>query len=158
MSHKLIQIAQEHPDILERLLTKSTGAIGEILVADALAKIGYKAEPTNNNSEQFDLMVTSPKGKKFGVEVKSDRDRRPTWFVNKCPDPKFSKIWCFVSAPRKPTNLPKLSDVEIYVLTVNEAKKIWKSSEWNNKHPLNGDIRRHQIPNAALNAWDKLPK
>jgi hypothetical protein len=58
----IVELAKRHGVLLERILAKSTGAIGEILVADALAALGYQVQPTNNNARQSDLLVTSPKG------------------------------------------------------------------------------------------------
>jgi hypothetical protein len=153
----IVALAKRHRALLERILAKSTGAIGEILVADALAALGYQVQPTNNNARQSDLLVTSPKGASFSVEVKSDRSKRPTWFVRECPDPAVSDFWCFVSAPRSATALPDPACAEIFVLTAAEVYAVWSGSEWNQKHPLNGDIRRWQIPDDALVAWHKLP-
>jgi hypothetical protein len=157
MAMSIIEIATKHGDILERLLAKSSGGLGEILVADALTKRGYSVRPTNNNARQSDLFVMSPLGVTFSVEVKTGKDRRPTWWVKKCPDPSVSAIWCFVSAPREATELPDPANVEIFVLTSEEARSIWKASDWNKRHPDNGDIRRWQIPDEALHAWQKLP-
>jgi hypothetical protein len=62
-----------------------------------------------------------------------------------------------VCAPREATALPDKEDVEIYVLSSVEARDIWVASDWNNRHPANGDIRRWQVPDIALSAWHKLP-
>lgn len=153
----IIEIATKHGAILERLLAKSSGGLGEILVADALTDRGYSVRPTNNNARQSDLLVTSRSGVTFSVEVKTGKDRRPTWWVRTCPDPSASAIWCLVSAPREATALPEHSDVEVFVLTSQEARAIWLANEWNQKHPDNGDIRRWQVPDDALGAWHKLP-
>ena len=157
MTMNVIEIATKHTALLERLLAKSTGALGELLVADALTARGYSVQPTNNNARQSDLLVTSPSGTAFSIEVKADRQRRPTWFVRTCPDPHASAIWCLVSAPRKATALPNPSDAEIFILTAEEARTIWQSSDWNQRNPQNGDIRRWQVPDDALEAWHKLP-
>jgi hypothetical protein len=153
----IIEIATRHGPLLERILAKSTGALGEILVADLLLSRGYDVRPTNNNARQSDLIVTPENGLSFSIEVKSDRQKRPTWFVRQCPDVSVSAFWCFVSAPRAVTALPDPSDAEIFVLTSAEAHSLWMSSDWNQKNPQNGDIRRWQIPDDALSAWHKLP-
>lgn len=98
----IIEIATKHGAILEKLLAKSSGGLGEILVADALTVRGYSVRPTNNNARQSDLLVTSQSGVTFSVEVKTGRDKRPTWWVRTCPDPSASAIWCLVSAPGRP--------------------------------------------------------
>ncbi|MGC3938741.1 hypothetical protein ACOTTU_13130 [Roseobacter sp. EG26] len=152
------RIARQHPRLLEKILAKSTGAIGEVLVADRLDELGYKVEPTNNNARQCDLMACSPGGASFSIEVKTDRQKRPTWFVRTRPDEEASEFWVFISAPRKPTELPDPIAVEMYVLSVEEVQELWDASDWNKRNPTNGDIRRWQIPDDALNSWTKLPK
>ena len=151
------RIARQHPFLLEKILAKSTGAIGEVLVADRLIELGYKVEPTNNNARQCDLIAHRPNGTTFGVEVKADRQKRPTWFVRTRPELDISAIWVLISAPREPTKLPDPDLVEMYVLTSHEIRDLWDASEWNKRNPSNGDIRRWQIPDDALNAWAKLP-
>lgn len=152
------RIAQRHPKLLESILAKSTGAIGEVLVANQLIELGYKVEPTNNNTRQCDLVAQSPCGTTFGIEVKTDRQKRPTWFVRTRPDIEASIIWVLISAPRKPTELPDPGAVEMYVLTVQEVQELWDTSDWNKRNPTNGDIRRWQVPDIALDSWNKLPE
>jgi len=153
----ILRIAAEHPELLKRILAKSSGAIGEILVADKLTALGYTVTPTNNNTRQSDLLVRSPHGVLFSVEVKTDRQRRPTWFVRHRPDPEVSAVWVLLSAPREAYSLPDPGQVEMFVLTVNEIVTLWDGSEWNRKNPQNGDIRRWQVPDNARDAWHKLP-
>jgi hypothetical protein len=117
----IVELAKRHGALLERILARSTGAIGEILFADALAALVYQVRPTNNKARQSDLLVTFPEGASFSVEVKSDRSKRPTWFVRECPNPAVSDFWCFVSAPRSATALPDLACAEIFVLTAAEV-------------------------------------
>lgn len=152
------EIAERHPELLTAILAKSTGALGEVLVAEALLERGFLVRPINNNSFQFDLEVTSPTGKKFGVEVKADRARRPTWFVRRRPSLDASQFWFFVSAPREPDQLPDPALVQMFILTSKETQDIWEESDWNKRNPTNGDVRRKDIPDDALNAWHKLPK
>lgn len=152
------EIAARHPELLTAILAKSTGALGEVLVAEALRERGYLVQPMNNNSFQCDLMVTSPEGVSFGVEVKADRARRPTWFVRTRPSLSGSQYWFFLSAPRAPDQLPDPADVQMFILTTEETQAIWDASPWNKKNPTNGDVRRKDVPDDALNAWHKLPK
>ncbi|WP_425409625.1 nuclease-related domain-containing protein [Hyphococcus sp.] len=154
----IVALAKRHPKLLESILIKSTGAIGEVLVAEKLASLGYAVEPTNNNARQRDLLVISSNGNRFCVEVKADRSKRPTWFVRTRPDLSCSDFWVFVSAPRDPTDFPSPAQIEMFVLTTQEAQKLWDKSEWNQKHPDKGDIRRWQIPDQSRDAWEKLPK
>lgn len=52
------------------MLAKSSGPIGELLIAEELVKIGYKVQHKNNNSKQLDLIAISPKGISFSIELK----------------------------------------------------------------------------------------
>lgn len=148
----VLSLALENPDLRNRILAKSTGIIGEFLVLRKIASLGYTVEYATSNRPQSDLLVTSPTGVEFSVEVKSDRSSRPTWFVRKRPDPAASKYWVFGASILDPHN------VEYFVLTVDEVQTIWDGSEWNRKHPANGDLRRWQIPDDARAAWHKFPR
>ena len=153
----IAELVSRHPKLFERILAKSTGALGEIIVADRLVQMGYQVAPTDNNARQSDLIATSPSGIKFSIEVKADRARRPTWFVRTRPIVELSSIWVFLSAPRNPSELPDPDSVEMYVLTALETQALWDSSDWNKGNPTNGDMRRWQVPDDALHAWHKLP-
>lgn len=152
------EIAERHPELLTAILAKSTGALGEVLVAEALRERGYIVRPVNNNSFQFDLEITSPAGTTFGVEVKADRARRPTWFVRTRPSIDASQYWFFVSAPREPDQLPDPALVQMFILSSKETLDLWDQSKWNIEHPTKGDMRRKDIPDDALFAWHKLPE
>ncbi len=152
--HKL---ALEHPGLLVRILVKSSGAIGEILVADRLTSFGYVVEPTNNNARQHDLTARRPDGEPFRVEVKTVRVRGAHWFVRRRPDPGASAVWVMVSAPRLPEELPPPNGVEMFVITAEEARQLWDANPWNQRHPENGDLRRTHMPADACEAWHKLP-
>jgi hypothetical protein len=153
----IVDLATRNGGLLERLLAKCGGALGEILVEDALTALGYSVQPTNNNARQKDIVVISSQGTQFRVEVKTSRQKRACWLVAVCPDVQASDIWCLVCAPREATDLPDMNDVEIFVLTSAEARDIWLASDSNKRNPTNGDIRRWQVPDNALAAWHKLP-
>lgn len=144
--------ALENPDLRARILKQSTGVIGEFLVECKIASLGYTVRRASNNHRQSDLIVKSPNGESFSVEVKVDRSRRPTWFVPKRPDPAASAYWILGTSILDPSN------VEYFVLTVEEARTLWDQSDWNKRNPTNGDLRRWQIPDDALEAWHKFPK
>ena len=148
----IFRLALENADLRNRILAKSTGVIGEFLVERKITSLGYTATRASSNRRQSDLVVKSPGGASFSVEVKVDRSRRPTWFVRKRPDPAASTFWIFGASILDP------SAVEYFVLTVDEAKTLWDQSDWNKRHPTAGDLRRWQIPDSALDAWHKFPK
>ena len=147
----ILRMALENPDLRDRILEKSTGVIGEFLVERKIASLGYEVTRASNNRRQSDLVVKSPGRENFSVEVKVDRSRRPTWFVRKRPDPTASAYWIFGASILDP------SAVEYFVLTVDEVLTLWDESDWNKRNPTNGDLRRWQIPDDALEAWHKFP-
>lgn len=148
----IFRLALENPDLRDRILAKSTGVIGEFLVERKIASLGYAVTRASNNRRQSDLVIKSSSGVPFSVEVKVDRRRRPTWFVRKRPDPAASAFWIFGASILDP------SAVEYFVLTVNEVRSLWDQSDWNKRNPTNGDMRRWQIPDDALEAWHKFPR
>ena len=149
---EVFRLALENADLRDRILVKSTCVIGEFLVERKIASLGYAVTRASNNRRQSDLVVTSPGGATFSVEVKVDRSRRPTWFVRKRPDPAASAFWIFGASILEPFA------VEYFVLTVEEAGTLWDRSDWNKRNPTNGDLRRWQIADDALEAWHKFPE
>lgn len=148
----IFRLALENPDLRNRILEKSTGVIGEFLVERKIASLGYAVTQASNNRRQSDLVVKSPGGETFSVEVKVARSPRPTWFVPRRPDPTASGYWILGASILDP------STVEYFVLTVDEARTLWDESDYNKRKPENADLRRGQIPDDALEAWHKFPK
>jgi hypothetical protein len=144
----------DHPDLLKSILANSTGAIGELWTARRLRSFGYTVVPTNNNSRQRDLIVTSPTGKTFGIEVKTVRGRGAPYLVRECPDPTASSVWVFVHAPRDTSSIPDDDDVCFFVLSTEEAAGIWKQS---NPRPSPATDIKWKFLREHLNRWDKLP-
>lgn len=75
-TERTFRLAFENPDLRDRILKKSTGVIGEFLVEHKIASRGYAVTQASNNRRQSDLVVKSPNGESFSVEVKVDRCRR----------------------------------------------------------------------------------
>ena len=146
----IFRLALENADLRDRILAKSTGVIGEFLVERKIASLGYEVTRASNNRRQSDLVVKSPGGAPFSVEVKVDRSRRPTWFVRKRPDPAVSAFWIFGASILDP------SAVEYFVLTVDETRTLWDQSDWNKRKPTEGDLRRWQIPDDALEGVEQV--
>lgn len=150
-------IVNQHSNMIRSILIKSTGAIGEIIVAQKLSEFGYEVNLLNNNSKERDLHVRAPNGKEFYVEVKCGRQVKPTWWVGRRPQVEHgSEIWCLVAAPRQPDSLPNPADIKICVLTAKEAANCSDASPYIDKHTKGGDIRwKHAVEH--LDAWHKLP-
>lgn len=145
----------DHPELLINILANSSGAIGELWVARKLRGFGYNVVPTNNNSRQRDLIVTSPAGNTFAIEVKTVRGRGAPYLVRECPDPAESSVWVFVHAPRHPSGLPADDDVSFFVLTTEEAAAIWKQI---NSPPSSAPDIKWRFLREHSDRWDKLPE
>ena len=129
----------EHPELIARILARSTGFLGEILLADRLTELGYLVRPAAPGAKMSDLLAVSPNGVEFSIEVKSGASKRPTWYCKR-PDPARSAFWVFICMPRELNEFPDLKVVEYLVLTANEARLIWDSNPYNKKPDL--DRRR----------------
>jgi hypothetical protein len=144
----------DHQDVLRRILSRSTGPLGELLVARKLEEEkGYKVGPARINAPQADLQVRTPSGAEFTVEVKTVSEKNVCWQVGSCPDKSFSQFWIFVFAPRESSGLPHEEHVRYFVLTASEAAELWLRPEQTHKRP---DIRWQHVRDHE-NAWDKLP-
>jgi hypothetical protein len=147
----------DFPVVLRSILAYSSSAIGELWTARHLSGHGYSVVPTNNNSRQRDLLVQTPSGLQFHIEVKCVRGKGNPFLVNRCPDPQRSAYWVLVHAPRDPTGLPSDSEVTYFVLTCEEAAAIWRDS---NKAALADtayDIKWRYL-REHIGRWDKLPE
>lgn len=149
-----------HPALLRRILNRASGVIGELWVAQRIEALGYEVEIHENNLSQHDLTVRKDGQIVAEVEVKPGREKRPTWLVRTIPQlsQRHRKIWVFIAAPRAIGLLPDSQDprIEMFVLYASEVRDIWIKSKWNQNNPLAGDVRRHQIDDSHLNAWEKL--
>ena len=152
----------EHPDLLSSIIARSSGAIGELLVARKLKEMGYKARPARINARQCDLLVTSPNGYEFAIEVKTVTGKGSPYLVRQCPDETKSSIWVFVHANREQGEFPKENNVTYRILTTKEAEALWHNR---NPEPLSSapDIKWKDLDagklggDKYLDRWDKLP-
>lgn len=74
----IFRLALEYADLRDRILAKSTGVIGEFLVERKIASLGYAVTRANDNQCQSALVVGSPGGATFSVEVNRSSARRCT--------------------------------------------------------------------------------
>jgi hypothetical protein len=145
-------IEKDYPILMQQILARATGQLGEYLVSEALRARGFETEFTTNDT-QLDLNVTAPDGRAYMFEVKTGRTRS-AWFVRKRPW--RSNFWVFVHAPWVEGFIPPPDLIEFDVLTLDEVQTIWDDNQWNQNNPTDGDIRRHQIPLDARDAWHKI--
>ena len=152
------QVADQHPELLASILAASSGPLGEILVAQALRKLGLAVEVLSNNWRQRDLKIETEDGRSFFIETKTVRQQGSVWIVNQPPDPMQSKFWILVCAPRTADSLPREEDVRFFVLSTEEALEAWSKSSpaKNPKAAIIGDIRWNNLPDDCENAFHKI--
>ncbi len=152
----LFEMLSAHPGLLPRILSRASGVLGEVWVAQYLESRGYEVVIHDNNLVQHDLTVKKSGVVVAEVEVKTGREKRPVWLVKTIPEcpPDRNRIWVFVAAPKNLGLLPRYDDpgIEMFVLYAHEARDTWQRSIWNQKNPQAGDIRRGQLDDASLNA------
>ena len=152
----------EHPDLLRSIIARSSGAIGELFLVRRLHERGYNARPASINARQCDLLVTSPMGREFSVEVKTVKGRGAPWLVRKCPDEAASAYWFFVHTPRADDGLPEDSALSYRILSTQDTARIWRNKfegrpnkapdiTWNDLGAMRGGLDPH------LDRWDILP-
>ena len=147
--------------MIERLIARSTGFLGELLVADRLQEMGFQTMPAPPGASQSDILAISPSGREFSIEVKTLGTPRGTFFLgSKVPDPRKSDFWILVNLERQQNELPQSATYHIY--TVDEFVELFNDSPWNQAQMGQSrpsyDIRNHEMEKRpAVNAWSKLP-
>jgi hypothetical protein len=83
-----------------------------------LARRGYKVQLTDSRFPAEDLLVVSPKGKHFGIDVKGQSTKN-FWRMKEPPanDELFFAL-VFVSQTKAPS---------VYLLTSRKARKLWRA-------------------------------
>ena len=158
-------ILENHPEFVGRILARSAGSMGELMVADRLSGLGYQVEPNSPGAQQSDIVAQTSSGEKFEVEVKTVSKRSYYWF-SKRPVMGRADYWILVCLNREDNMLPEMDRVEFFVLTTEEAQRVWDAIPYNRKPaPSSGakapDLRRSWIEkvlgNTTRNAFHKLP-
>jgi hypothetical protein len=141
-------IARDYPELLEHVLLRSSGSVGEYLVSEALRQRGFETKFSPGNAKELDLHVTTPGGSAFTVEVKTVRSKT-SWWVKRRPD--SADYWVFVLAPTLDH-----TDASFWVYALHEAQELWDANPYNMTHPTAGDIRPHQMRDDAAHAFNKI--
>lgn len=100
-----------------------------------LARKGYLIQLTDSRFPKYDMLVVSPEGIHFGIDVKGQRTKNFWRFSEK--NPNEGMYYAFVYVPEEGT--PK-----VFIMDSNEAMKLWK--EYYNRsiargyEPKEGDI------------------
>lgn len=142
------EISRKHPELVRRLLQHSTGPLGEVLVAMELEKRGYKTE-VMGNTKQLDLRATSPVGKSLTLEVKSKKTSSAWWVRT---EPERSSYWIFTRL-----DIEALTISDLWILSLQEIKELWRSKPYNLANPGRGDIPDRFLRDWEQHQWHKLP-
>lgn len=82
-----------------------------------LARQGYNVQITDSRFPKYDLLVVSPGGKHFGIEVKGQRTKNFWRFNDR--EPKEDMFYAFVFVPEQ-------GNPRVFIMNSKEAMKLWK--------------------------------
>jgi hypothetical protein len=142
----------------ERHPAHQTQWAAQFAVASELCKRSYQVALTMGNHPIVDLMVISPKGKSFQIDVKGLY--KPSFWLVKPKEPRDELFYVFAHVPAGYPN-------EFFVMTQRQVNKAIQAN-WDNfctKHgrPLS-DISENRMPGVEwklakkyVDKWDALP-
>ena len=155
----------KNPDLIARILARSSGPMGELILVDKLRSLGYAVEFDSPHAKQSDLLVSTRSGNSFRIEVKTVSKSSNYW-LSKRPVNGRADYWVLICLNRQDNLLPDLDKVEFFVLTAKEAQEIWDAIPYNNTpapvgKAKNPDIRRSYVEkclgDVVRNAFHRLP-
>ena len=126
----------------------------QFYVAAELTRRGYLVALTLGNAPKTDLMVESPGGSRFAVDVKGLRERN--WWIVR--HPREDVFYVFVHVPENPEEPPRFcvmtgsevrEEVERYLEEARSRGKVIKETDYG---------LTWKTPFKHENRWDKLPK
>jgi len=165
-SKSVHEAIKNHPDLIARILARSSGPMGELILVDKLRSLGYSVELDGPGAQQSDLLVNAPSADQFRIEVKTVSKSSNNWLAKR-PDDGRADFWVLICLNRENGLLPDFGNVEFFVLTTNEAQEVWDSIPYNSTPPppgkrKNPDIRRHYVEkclgDTVREAFHKLPQ
>ncbi|MBW2608080.1 MAG: hypothetical protein JRD05_10645 [Deltaproteobacteria bacterium] len=118
-----------------------------------LARRGYVVQPTDSRFPTEDLLVVSPNGKHFGIDIKGQKTKN--FWIIKEPKPSDEFFYYLVFVP--PTDIP-----DIYIIESQEMYKLWH--EYKNRMIANGSKEdgiwgiNWTTPFPYKDNWDVIPK
>lgn len=118
-----------------------------------LAKRGYCVQITDSRFPTYDMLVVSPSGKHFGIEVKGQKTKNFWRFNERQPHPEM--YYAFVFVPQEETARVFIMDSITVMRTWKEHKAgaLKKGSKENNQWGL-----RWRQPHPFENRYDILPQ
>ena len=155
----------KHPDLIARILARSSGPMGELILVDKLRSLGYFVELDSPHARQSDLLVRTLSGNYFRIEVKTVSKSSNYW-LSKRPMDGQADFWVLICLNRENNIWPNLGEVEFFVLTTKETQEVWDAIPYNNRPAPVGkakspDIRRAYIErclgDTVRSAFHRLP-
>jgi hypothetical protein len=118
-----------------------------------LARQGYQVQITDSRFPAYDLLVVSPSGKHFGIEVKGQSTKNFWRFTSRSPHPDM--YYAFVFVP--PEGSPR-----VFVMDSSTAMTMWRKYKDN---AIQKGAKEHGIwglnwkePHDFENRYDMLPE
>jgi hypothetical protein len=142
----------------ERHPVHQTQWAAQFAVASELCKRGYQVALTMGNHPIVDIMVFSPKGKSFQIDVKGLY--KPAYWLVKPKKPRDGLFYVFAYVPAGQPN-------EFFVMTQRQVNKAIQTS-WDKFRAKHGrpraDISENRMPGVEwkfarkyLDKWNALP-
>jgi len=118
-----------------------------------LAKLGYCVQITDSRFPAYDILVVSPSGKHFGIEVKGQRTKNFWRFNERTPHPEMYYAFVFV---------PQDGPPQVFIMDSKTTMRLWK--EYKGK-ALKRGAKKDNIwglnwkqPHPFENRYDMLPR
>ena len=119
-----------------------------------LARRGYVVQPTDSRFPTEDLLVVSPEGKHFGIDIKGQKTKN--FWILKEPKPSDELFYLLIYMPQN--NIP-----ELFILNSHTMFKLWH--EYKNRIISNGGNEGGNIwgvnwttPFPFKDNWQEIPK
>lgn len=89
-----------------------------------LAKRGFRVQITDSRFPAYDMLVVSPSGKHFGIEVKGQRTRSYWRYDEREPNPEMYYAFVYV---------PELGLPRVFIMDSKTTMEYWK--KYKEEHP-----------------------
>jgi hypothetical protein len=124
---------------------------GQFFAAGELTRRGYWVTFTLGNAPSTDLLVISPKGKKFRIEVKTVTEENYSWLIRKAKGSK--DLWFILVVRYSPDKDGKFPNPKYWIVPSRHISKIirYKIGEG-----IEAQVYKSEVSNFE-ETWWKLP-
>lgn len=118
-----------------------------------LARRGYVVQATDSRFPTEDLLVVSPAGKHFGIDIKGQRTKN-FWLIKE-PKPSDELFYILIY-------IPTIANPDLYILSSHEMHRLWH--EYKNRIIGNGGKEDNiwginwTTPFPYKDKWEVIPK